>query len=44
MRPVQALWFLIPSKLEESEAQLIKKQAVLLMHNIYFMVHDKIGF
>ena len=35
MRPVQALRFLIPSKLEGSEAQLTKKQAVLSMHDIY---------
>ena len=27
--------FLIPSKLEGSKVQLTKKQAVLLMHNIY---------
>ena len=33
MRPVQALQLLIPSKLEGSEAQLTKKQAVLLMHD-----------
>ena len=35
MRPVQALRFLIPSKLEGSKAQLTKKQAVLSMHDIY---------
>ena len=33
MRPVRALRFLIPSKLEGSKAQLTKKQAVLLMHD-----------
>ena len=33
MRPVRALRFLIPSKLEGSEAQLTKKQVVLLMHD-----------
>ena len=32
-RPVGALRFLIPSKLEESEAQLTEKQAVLSMHD-----------
>ena len=35
MRPVRALRFLIPSKLEGSEAQLTKKQAVLSMHDTY---------
>ena len=35
MRPVRALRFLIPSKLEGSEAQLTEKQAVLSMHDIY---------
>ena len=35
MRPVRVFRFLIPSKLEGSEAQLTEKQAVLLMHNIY---------
>ena len=33
MRPVQALRFLIPYKLEGSEAQLTEKQAVLSMHD-----------
>ena len=32
MRPVRALWFLIPSKLEGSEVQLTEKQVVLSMH------------
>ena len=33
MRPIRALRFLIPSKLEGSEAQLTEKQAVLPMHD-----------
>ena len=33
MRPVRAFWFLILSKLEESEVQLTEKQAVLSMHD-----------
>ena len=33
MRPVRALRFLIPSKLEGSEVQLTEKQAVLSMHD-----------
>ena len=33
MRPVQALRFLIPSKLEGSAAQLTEKQVVLSMHD-----------
>ena len=37
MRPVRAFWFLIPPKLEGSEAQLNEKQVVLLMHDIYVM-------
>ena len=37
MRPVQAFWFLIPSRLEGSEAQLTKEQVVLLMHDIYVL-------
>ena len=38
MRPVRALRFLIPSKLEGSEVQLTEKQAVLSMHDIYLLL------